>query len=72
MSSSPERRHGEKRGGKLVPALCNIFGILILLSVIGLYLPITLARLFQPVHEIVSALRKTTDTVLRRQTGNRQ
>ena len=44
MSSSPERRHGEKRGGKLVPALCNIFGILILLSVIGLYLPITLAH----------------------------
>ena len=29
----------------MLPALCNIFGILILLSVIFLYLPVTVAKL---------------------------
>ena len=44
MSSSPQGQETKKRGGKLVPALCNIFGTLILVSVIALYLPITLAH----------------------------
>lgn len=44
MSSSPQGLEANRRGGKLVPALCNIFGTLILASVIALYLPITLAH----------------------------
>ena len=44
MSSSPQGLEANRRGGKLVPALCNIFGTLILVSVIALYLPITLAH----------------------------
>lgn len=43
MSSSPEGKTN-KRGRKLVPALCNILGMMILLSVIVSFLPITLAR----------------------------
>ena len=33
-----------KKGGKIVPALCNIFGTLILLCVIAFCLPMTVAR----------------------------
>lgn len=33
-----------KKGGKIVPALCNIFGTLILLCVIAFCLPMTIAR----------------------------
>ena len=35
-------------------------------------LPIGLPRPLQPVHKIISAFRKTSNPVLRRQTGNRQ
>lgn len=45
MSSSPQEYGTAKRGGKLVPVLCNILGTLILLSVIAFYLPVTAARI---------------------------
>ncbi len=38
-------RRNAKKGGKLIPALCNLFGILILLAVIALCLPLTAPRL---------------------------
>lgn len=34
-----------RKGGKFIPALCNVLGILILLSVIGSCLPLTIPRL---------------------------
>ncbi|MCI9188368.1 MAG: signal peptidase I [Lachnospiraceae bacterium] len=55
MNNSPEGHKADKRGGKLLPALCNIFGILILLSVIFLYLPVTVAKLRgKEVYNVVS------------------
>ena len=43
------------RGGKLVPALCNFFGTLILILVIASCLPLTLPRLFgYEIYEVVS------------------
>ena len=44
MSSSPQGPKNEKRGGKLVPALCSIAGTLILLGVIAFYLPVSIAH----------------------------
>ncbi|MEY8517080.1 signal peptidase I [Lachnospiraceae bacterium 29-84] len=43
------------RGGKFIPALCNIIGILILLSVIGTCLPVTVPQfLGYGVYNVVS------------------
>lgn len=43
------------RGGKLVPALCNLLGTLILILVIASCLPLTLPRLFgYEIYEVVS------------------
>ncbi len=41
----PEKRSGRK-SGKIIPALCNIIGVLILLAVIAICLPMTVPRLF--------------------------
>lgn len=43
-SNSTQGLEKKKKSGKLVPALCNLAGTLILLSVIGFYLPISLAH----------------------------
>lgn len=43
------------KGGKLFPALCSVFGTLILLSVIGAFLPLTVPRLMgYEIYEVVS------------------
>lgn len=43
------------KGGKVVPALCNLVGILILLSVIGSCLPVTIPRfLGYEIYNVVS------------------
>lgn len=43
------------RGGKLIPALCNLIGTLILILVIASCLPLTLPRLFgYEIYEVVS------------------
>ena len=48
-------RHHAKKGGKLIPALCNFFGILILLAVIALCLPLTVPRLLgYGIYDVVS------------------
>ena len=42
-------------GGKLFPALCSVFGTLILLSVIAAFLPLTVPRLMgYEIYEVVS------------------
>lgn len=41
----PEGYDEKKGGGVFIPALCNLAGILILLSVIAVYLPITAAHI---------------------------
>ena len=46
------------KGGKLIPALCNIAGTLILLSVIGTCLPVTIPQLMSyEVYNVVSGSR---------------
>lgn len=42
---TPEGYESKKGGGKFLPALCNLLGILILLSVIAVYLPVTAAHI---------------------------
>ncbi len=43
------------RGGKLIPALCNLLGTLILVLVIASCLPLTVPRLFgYEIYEVVS------------------
>ena len=43
------------KGGKLFPALCSVFGTLILLSVIAVFLPLTVPRLMgYEIYEVVS------------------
>ena len=43
------------RGGKLIPALCNLLGTLILILVIASCLPLTVPRLFgYEIYEVVS------------------
>ena len=43
------------RGGKIIPAFCNIVGILILLSVIVTFIPVTVPRLMgYQIYNIVS------------------
>ncbi len=55
MNSSPQEYGTVKRGGRLVPVLCNILGILILLSVIAFYLPVTVARIKgEEIYNVVS------------------
>ena len=50
----PEQRSGS-RGGKFFPALCNIFGILLILAVIVVSLPLTLPQfLGYEIYEVVS------------------
>lgn len=45
----------KKKGRKLIPALCNIFGVLILISVIASCLPLTVPRLLgYEIYEVVS------------------
>lgn len=44
MNSSPETQQTGRKGGRWVPALCNMLGTAILLSVIAFYLPIAVAR----------------------------
>lgn len=52
MKNRPERK---KKGRRLVPALCNIIGTLILLGVIAFCLPIAIARLQgKEVYNVVS------------------
>ena len=45
MSSRPEGQKEKNKGGRLIPALCNILGTLILLSVILSCLPPAMARI---------------------------
>lgn len=40
-----DQRHGKKKGGKFLPALCNILGTLILAAVILSFLPMSVPRL---------------------------
>ena len=41
---TPSKKRPKKRGGKLIPALCNILGTLIILAVIAVSLPLALPR----------------------------
>ena len=51
----PEGQRKEAKGGKLVPALCNIVGTLILLSVIGVCLLMAAPRMMDfEIYNIVS------------------
>lgn len=53
--TSSAGRRPVKKGGKLVPALCNIIGTLILLSVIAVCLPVTVPRfLGYQIYNVVS------------------
>ncbi len=50
-----EEQRPEKKGGKLVPALCNILGTLILVAVIASFLPVTAPRLLgYEIYNVVS------------------
>ncbi|MBQ6390262.1 MAG: class B sortase [Eggerthellaceae bacterium] len=40
-----EKNKKVRKGGKLLPALCNVFGTLLILAVIGLCLPLTVPKL---------------------------
>ncbi len=52
---NPEQRPEKKRGGKFLPALCNVLGTLILAAVILTFLPITAPRLLgYEVYNVVS------------------
>lgn len=42
---TPSARRPSKKGGKLIPALCNIIGTLILIAVIASAVPLTVPRL---------------------------
>lgn len=60
-SSTAKKRKGNAagknpaKGGKLVPALCNIIGMLLLLGVIALCLPLTVPRIMgYEVYDVVS------------------
>nr|WP_304955575.1 signal peptidase I [uncultured Acetatifactor sp.] len=48
-------RPSEKKGRKVFPALCSVFGTLILLGVIAAFLPLTVPRLMgYEIYEVVS------------------
>jgi signal peptidase I len=52
---SSKQRSKQREGGKIIPALCNLLGTLILLAVIALCLPLTLPRLMgYEVYHVVS------------------
>jgi signal peptidase I len=52
---SSKQRSKQREGGKIIPALCNLLGTLILLAVIALCLPMTLPRLMgYEVYHVVS------------------
>jgi signal peptidase I len=52
---SSKQRSKQREGGKVIPALCNLLGTLILLAVIALCLPMTLPRLMgYEVYHVVS------------------
>ena len=51
----PSARHPNGKGGKFIPALCNLLGTLILLFVLTVCLPLTLPRLLgYEVYDVVS------------------
>ena len=49
------RKEEKKKGGGILPAVCNILGTLILFSVILLCIPVTLPKLFgYQIYDVVS------------------
>ncbi len=55
QNNSPPSGKRRRRGGKVIPALCNIAGILILLSVILTCLPVTVPKLLgYEIYHVVS------------------
>ena len=52
---SAPRKHDRKKGGKILPALCNVLGTLIILLVIALLLPATLSKVMgYEVYNVIS------------------
>ena len=50
-------KRSDAKGGKLIPALCNIAGTLILLSVIASCLPVTVPRFMgYEIYNVVSGI----------------
>lgn len=55
MEQPPMQRSGKKKGGKIVPALCNIMGTVILILVIAICLPMVVPRfLGYEIYNVVS------------------
>ena len=58
---NPPQKRSKKRGGKLIPALCNVLGTLFLLLVIVLLLPLGLPKLMgYQVYNVVSGSMEPT------------
>ena len=54
-ASNTETENKQKKGGKFLPALCNIIGVLIIAAVILICLPLTVPRLLgYDIYEVLS------------------